>query len=81
MVCHSDVVRRSIYADDSIVGQPDHVLRGQCILSTGTGIVQPFALFRVCRTTFGGTIKSVLALISSVIFAYTNNGYLRDAYR
>jgi hypothetical protein len=37
--------------------------------------------FGVCRTTKGGTVKSVLALLSSVIVAYTNDGYLRDAYR
>jgi hypothetical protein len=29
----------------------------------------------------GGRVKSVLALFSSVVVAYANNGYLGDAYR
>jgi hypothetical protein len=40
-------------------------------LSAGIGMVQPFALLGL----------SILSLLSSVVVAYTNDGYLRDAYR
>jgi hypothetical protein len=50
------------------------------IVSAGIVIVQCFALWGV-PYHLGGTAKSVLALLSSVIIAYINDGYLRDAYR
>jgi hypothetical protein len=43
-------------------------------------MVQPFALLGLLYY-LGGMVKSVLALLSSVVVAHTDSGYLRDAYR
>src|ERR1700733_10717780 len=49
------------------------------MLSGGIGMVQPFALleFTLPPWRYG---KVFLALLSSVVVAYTNDGYLRDAH-
>lgn len=43
-------------------------------------MAQPFTLLGLLYY-LGGTVKSLLALLSGVVVAYTNDGYLRDAYR
>jgi hypothetical protein len=40
-------------------------------------VLHPFGVWY----NLGGRAKSVLALLSSVAVAYTNSGYLGDAYR
>ena len=47
-------------------------------MPAGTGVVQPFALLGVCRTFW---MYGKVCLGPSVVVAYTNDGYFRDAYR
>jgi hypothetical protein len=51
---------------------------GGAHVSIGIGIVQPFVLLGVCRTFW---MYSKVCLGASVVVAYTNDGYLRNAYR
>jgi hypothetical protein len=47
-------------------------------MSAGTGIVQPFVLFESLPYIW---MYGKVCLSASVVVAYTNDGYLRDAYR
>ena len=47
-------------------------------MSAGTGIVQPFVLFESLPYIW---MYGKVCLSASVVVVYTNDGYLRDAYR